>query len=135
MHLKALSISLLLASLILLVGCGGGGGNQSGGQQDGTPNEAGKQNERAANKGSGVKIALGTIAVVKPDERKVVLRPSTEVQGGERMIFKIVDGAKISLDNQPADMADVKERQRAQITYIVRNGRNLARDVALISRS
>jgi hypothetical protein len=80
-----------------------------------------------------VKIALGTITSVKPDQRKIILRPSTEIQGGERMIFKVIDKAEITLNDKPAEMTDMEEGQQAQIQYVVVNDVNRARAVGLIS--
>ena len=77
-------------------------------------------------------MALATIVSVKPDMRKIVLRPSTEQQRN-RLIFKVVDDAVITLNDQQAEMADVQEGQQAQITYVVVNEQNRARVVALIS--
>ena len=68
-----------------------------------------------------------------PDRRKIILRPSTEVQGGERMIFKVRDDAEISLNDQPAEMDGAQEGQQAQIEYIVVNEQNRARRVELIA--
>ena len=135
-----LAVLVLLAGL--LAGCGGGDQAENGSQND-SPDRAQKQGAKnqeeapnrqgAQNRAPQVKVALGTIISAKLDRRKIILRPSTEVQGGERMIFKVRDDAEISLNNQPAEMADVKEGQQAQIEYVVRNERNRARAVALIS--
>ncbi len=45
--------------------------------------------------------------------------------------FKLTKQAKITLDSKPAELADVKEGQQAQITYVVKN-QNLARQVVLV---
>jgi hypothetical protein len=133
------SIALFLLVFILLsgllAGCGGGG-NQSGNggsQGDGAPGEGEQQQGGAAQEDAGRKIALGTVVSVKPDRRRIVLRPTAEVQDGERVTFKVRKNAEITLDNKEAEMADVKEGQRAQIEYIVKNELNRARSVALIS--
>jgi hypothetical protein len=137
-------VSVLLAGL--LVGCGGGdqsgsGGSQGGdGQQQGQAQQgeaqqggAGEQGQAAQGDPPEVKIALGRVIAVVPDRRKIILRPSAEAQGGERMIFKVRDDAEISLDDQPAEMDGVQEGQQAQIEYIVVNEQNRARGVELIS--
>jgi hypothetical protein len=137
-------VSVLLAGL--LVGCGGGdqsgsGGSQGGdGQQQGQAQQgeaqqggAGEQGQAAQGDPPEVKIALGRVIAVVPDRRKIILRPSAEVQGGERMIFKVRDDAEISLNDQPAEMDSVQEGQQAQIEYIVVNELNRARRVELIS--
>jgi hypothetical protein len=126
----------LLMFILLLAGCGGGGdqsgngGSQDGGAPGGEEQQGGAAQEDAA---PAPKIALGTVVSVKPDKRKIFLRPTAEVQGGERMTFKVRKNAEITLDNKEAEMADVKEGQRAQIQYIVKNEVNRARSVALIS--
>ena len=137
-------VSVLLAGL--LVGCGGGdqsgsGGSQGGdGQQQGEAQQgeaqqggAGEQGQAAQGDPPEVKIALGRVIAVVPDRRKIILRPSAEVQGGERMSFKVRDDAEISLNDQPAEMDGVQEGQQAQIEYIVVNEQNRARRVELIA--
>ncbi len=126
-------VSVLLAGL--LVGCGGGDQSGSGGSQGGDGQQQGQAQQGEAQQGDPpeVKIALGRVISVVPDRRKIILRPSTEVQGGERMIFKVRDDAEISLNDQPAEMDGVQEGQQAQIEYIVVNELNRARRVELIS--
>jgi hypothetical protein len=139
MHLRGPSATLffivpILLATFLLTGCGGGG-DQSGdsGSQggDGEQGEA-AQGEAAQGEAPQAKIALGTVISAKPDRRKIILRPSTEQQG-DRITFKVIDGAEISLNDQQAEMADVQEGQQAQITYVVTNEQNRARVVELIS--
>jgi hypothetical protein len=139
MRFRGSSRVLLLGAFILLAGllagCGGGegqpGNNES--QNGGAP--GGKKEQGGAAQGDALqaKIALGTITSVRPDHRRIILRPSTEIQGGKRMVFKIIDKAEITLNDKPAEMTDVKEGQQAQIQYVVVNDVNRARVVALIS--
>ncbi len=139
MHLRRPSATLIfIASILLaglLAGCGGGG-DQAGnsGSQGGDGEQQGEATQGEGNQADTleVKIALGTIIAAKLDRRKVVLRPSTEQQG-DRLIFKVIDDAQITLDDQQAEMADVQEGQQAQITYVTVNEQNRARVVALIS--
>jgi hypothetical protein len=150
MHLRGLSAALLLVVSVLfaglLVGCGGagdqsgsggsqGGNGEQGGAAQGEGEQGGDGEQREAAQGDPpeVKIALGRVIAVVPDRRKIILRPSAEAQGGERMIFKVRDDAEISLDDQPAEMDGVQEGQQAQIEYIVVNEQNRARGVELIS--
>lgn len=145
MHLKKPSAALFLVASILLAGlltgCGGGGdqAGDSGSQKDkGQQGEAAQGNAAQNNAAQGEapqakKIAVGTVIAVVPDRRKIILRPSTEVQGSERMIFKVNDGAEISLDDQSAEMADAAEGQDAKIEYVVVKDQNRARVVELIS--
>jgi hypothetical protein len=143
MHLSRPSAALLLLVSVLLagllVGCGGGGDQSgSGGSQGGNEEQGGAAQGEGEQGGAAqgdppeVKIALGRVIAVVPDRRKIILRPSAEIQG-ERMIFKVRDDAEISLNDQPAEMDGVREGQQAQIEYIVVNEQNRARVVGLIS--
>ena len=131
------SIVPVLLALLLLAGCGGGGDQaQNGGSQGG--DGPGREKQGQAPQGNAAqgnaptaKLALGTIISAEPDRRNIILRPSTEVQGSKRMIFKVRRSTEISLDNKPAEMADVREGQQAQIRYVFVNDRNRAREVNL----
>ena len=131
------SIMPVLLALLLLAGCGGGGDQaQNGGSQGG--DGPGREKQGQAPQGNAAqgnaptaKVALGTIISAEPDRRKIILRPSTEVQGSKRMIFKVRRSTEISLNNKPAEMADVREGQQAQIRYVFVNDRNRAREVNL----
>ena len=150
MHLRGLSAALLLVVSVLLAGllvsCGGagdqsgsggsqGGNGEQGGAAQGEGEQGGDGEQREAAQGDPpeVKIALGRVIAAVPDRRKIILRPSAEIQGGERMIFKVRDDAEISLNDQPAEMDGVQEGQQAQIEYIVVNEQNRARRVGLIA--
>jgi hypothetical protein len=122
-------VSILLAGL--LPGCVGGGDQANGGSQGGEQGQA-AQGEGAQANAPQVKIALGKVIAVKPDRRKIILRPSTQEQG-DRLIFKVIDDAQITLDDQQAEIADVQEGQQAQIEYLAVNEQNKARVVELIS--
>jgi ABC-type Fe3+-hydroxamate transport system substrate-binding protein len=138
MHLRGPSAALLfIASILLaglLAGCAGGGDQAGNGGSQGGEGEQGQaaQGEGTQANALQFKIALGTIVSVKPDRRKIVLRPSTEQQG-DRLIFKVVDDAQITLNDQQAEMADVQEGQQAQIEYVTVNEQNRARTVELIN--
>lgn len=151
MRLRSPSAAFFFVVLVLLagllVGCGGGedqsgsGGSQDGdGEQQGEAAQGegeqagtGEQGEAAQGDPPEVKIALGRVIAAVPDRRKIILRPSAEVQGGERMVFKVRDEAEITLNDQPAQMDGVQEGQQAQIEYIVVNEQNRARRVELIA--
>ena len=79
-----------------------------------------------------MKIALGTIESVQPENRRVVLKPSTEIQGDEQMTFNVRKNAEIRVNGQEAEMADIKADQQAQIQYITKNERNRARAVEIV---
>ena len=63
----------------------------------------------------------------------MVIRPTTAEGDPEPMPFKIGKQATITLDDEAAELADMKEGQEAQIRYVVREEVNLAREVTLIS--
>ena len=131
--------SILLAGL--LAGCGGGDQAGDGSQDGGSGREQG-QVGKAAKKGKGEaakkvalrpKIALGTVIHVNPERRRMVIRAVTGKEDTKRMPFKIVPSATITLDDEVAELADIKDGQQAQVTYVVRNEVNRAREVTLIS--
>jgi hypothetical protein len=138
MHLRGTSAALIFIVSILfaglLAGCAGGG-DQSG--NGGAQGGEGEQDQAAQGEGAQAnapqfKIALGRVIAVKPDRRKIILRPSTEAQG-DRLVFKVTDNAQITLNEQPAEMADAQEGQQAKVEYITANEQNRARLVELIS--
>ena len=138
MHPRRPSVTPFLAAIILLTGliagCGAGDQSGNGGSQDGesggTKEQGGEAAEQGAPRG---KIALGTVTRVRPEGRKLVLKSITGEQGTEPMTFKIAKQATVTLDEQEAEVADIKEGQQAQITYVVKDELNLAREVTLIS--
>jgi ABC-type Fe3+-hydroxamate transport system substrate-binding protein len=137
MHLRGPQAALYFIACTLLAGllagCAGGGDQANNGGEQGGEGEQGQaaQGEGTQANALQFKIALGTIVSVKTDRRKIVLRPSTEQQG-DRLVFKVVDDAVITLDDQPVEMADVQEGQQAQIEYITVNEQNKARVVELV---
>jgi hypothetical protein len=138
MHLRRPSAALFFIAFILLAGllagCAGGGEQSGNGGSQGGEDQQGEAAQGEGNQADAPesKIALGRVISVKLDRRKIILRPSTEQQG-DRLVFKVVDDAQITLDDQQAEMADVQEGQQAQITYVVVNEQNRARVVGLIS--
>jgi hypothetical protein len=136
MYLRRPPAALFLVMAILfaglLAGCGGGD-QQSGNKEQGDDASGGAKKQAANKQASEPKIALGTIKSVKIDRRRIVLKPSSEEQGEKPIPFKTVRDATITLDNEKVELADIKEGQQAQITYVVRNERNMAREVSLIS--
>ncbi len=59
---------------------------------------------------------------------------STNEQKKEPAPFRVSKQAKVTLDDKPVELADIKEGQQAQITYVVKN-QNLAREVVLVGDS
>jgi hypothetical protein len=140
MHPRRPQTTLFLIASILLAGflAGCGGGDRSGG---GSGGEQGPAGEAAKKEGGKVakqaalrpKIALGTVTRVKPARKKMEIRAVTGKGVAKQMSFKITKNATITLDDEVAKLADIEDGQQAQITYVVRNEVNRAREVALIS--
>jgi hypothetical protein len=145
MHTRRLQTTLFLVASILLAGllAGCGGGDQSGnGAQDGGSGGGRGQAGVAAKMGEGKaakqavlrpKIALGTVKRVKPEHRKLVISAVTGKEDPKWMPFRIAKNATITLDDEVAELADIRNGQQAQVTYVVRNEVNRAREVTLIS--
>jgi hypothetical protein len=133
--------SIVLVLLLgFLAGCGGdqsgsgdsqGGGQQGGGEQAG--GQGGGQGYESADEGpSQKKVALGSIESVKPDKRKVVLKPSFEAQGGDQITFNVRKNAEIRVNDQEAELSDIKPGQQAQIEYVTKNDVNRAVSVEIV---
>jgi len=121
-HLRETSTAFLLIALLLLstllTGCGGGDQTGSGSQEGGSAQKKGSPPE--------TKIVIGMVRVVKPETRKVVLKPSTEEQGETAVPLKIGKNARITLDGKKAELSDIEKRQQAKIEYFVKDGVNQA---------
>jgi hypothetical protein len=135
MHSRRLSTALFLVVFVLLTGfladCGGD--DQSGNRsQDGGSGGKKEQGDGAPKtKVSPPKIAIGTIARVKPEKNLLALRPTTAKQGEKPIRFRVnPENAEIKLDDKEVELAGIKRGQHAQVKYIVRNEqRNVAREV------
>jgi hypothetical protein len=144
-HPRRPSTTLFLAGVILfaglLVGCGGGGQSANGsqdGESGGTKQQGGEAAKKEGNQAvkkarPRARIALGTVRSVNPESRELTLEPSTPAQGKVPIPFKIAKNATVTLDNKETELAQAGEGKQAQITYIVKNEVNVARQVALIS--
>jgi hypothetical protein len=137
---RSSSTALLFALLALLVGffaagCGGGGAggddqSESRRQGAGEAGQRGKEGE-TTRQGEGrpqLKIAPGTVESVDPEAGTLVLR----VTQGESMTFAILPRTEVKLDGEAAELADVREGQSAQVSYVVQEGENRARLVSAI---
>ena len=123
-----LAVPLLALLAALLAGCGGGeqqsGGSQDGGQEQGQQQESKKEAQET-------KIAVGNVVSVKPDKRRMVVQPSKQVEGPDKIPLNVRKTAEITLGDQKAEMGDIAEGQQAQANYIVKNDVNRAVSVQL----
>lgn len=74
------------------------------------------------------RVVQGEISSVKPDTRKLVLKPASSEQGentteqGEEVNqFKVAKDATITVLGKQAQLADLKEGQRVEVQYVVRD--------------
>ena len=129
--------SIVLVLLLgFLAGCGGdqsGSGESQGGGQQGGGEQGAKQGGKAADEGpSQAKVSLGTIESVQPDERKLVLKPSFEAQGGNQITFNVRKNAEIKVKDQPAELSEIQSVQQAQVEYVTKNDVNRAVSVQVV---
>ena len=132
--------SIVLVLLLgFLAGCGGdqsGSGESQDGQQGGgdqAGGQGGEQGGKAADEGpSQAKVSLGTIESVQPDERKLVLKPSFEAQGGNQITFNVRKNAEIQVKDQPAELSELQSGQQAQVEYVTKNDVNRAVSVEIV---
>jgi hypothetical protein len=138
----AFFVVLIVLLAGLLAGCGGGdqaeGGSQGDGseeaeQQNGGGGSAqgnqGKEKDKAAKE---VKIALGTVASVAPEENEFSLQPSAEEQGEEPIPFKVGQNSTVTIAGEEAELVALQEGQQAQVRYVTVDGKNRARAVQVI---
>ena len=129
--------SIVLVLLLgFLAGCGGdqsGSGESQGGGQQGGGEQGAKQGGKAADEGpSQAKVSLGTIESVQPDERKLVLKPRFEAQGGDQITFNVRKNAEIQVKDQPAELSELQSGQQAQVEYVTKNDVNRAVSVQVV---
>ena len=118
---------LVLLSTALLAGCGGGG--QSEGSGDGGGGQ--DQQQESKKEAQETKIAVGNVVAVQPDRRRMVVQPSQQAEGTEKVPINVRKTAEITLGDQKAEMGDIAEGQQAQAEYIVKNDVNRAVSVQL----
>jgi len=133
MHLRRPATALLLTTIILIAGlltsCGGGdqsgGGSQNRAQQNGDAKRQSKGNAPEE------KIALGTVNFVNPETERFTVVPRIDEQGKKPIIFKFTPKARVTLGGEEVKLEDMEKGQQAQVKYVVREDRNLARTVQL----
>jgi hypothetical protein len=65
------------------------------------------------------KRARGEIKSVKPDARKLILKPSSTEQGEGAIHFKLAQDATVTVLGKEGQLADVEAGQQAEIQYFV----------------
>ena len=131
MRTRVPAVTLFSIVLVLLLGfLAGCGGDQSG---SGESQGGGKQGGKAADEGpSQAKVSLGTIESVQPDERKLVLKPSFEAQGGDQITFNVRKNAEIQVNDQAAELSELQSGQQAQVEYVTKKDVNRAVAVQVV---
>ena len=120
-------VPLLALLAALLAGCGGG--EQSGGSQEGGQGQ--DQQQEPKKEAQETKIAVGNVVAVQPDRRRMVVQPSQQAEGTEKVPINVRKTAEITLGGEKAEMGDIAEGQQAQATYVVKNDVNRAVSVQL----
>ena len=137
MHRRRPSVVLYLVAFVLLAGllagCGGGDQSGNGAEKQGGGAEKQSGGEGQKGKASKPKIALGTVVFINPETERFTLRPSTEEQGKEPIVFRLMPKAQITLNDEEATLEDMEQGQQAQVEYVAVDGKNRARTVTLFS--
>ncbi len=120
---------LALLSAALLAGCGGGG--QTEGSGDGGGGQDQQQQEQPKKEAQETKIAVGNVVAVQPDRRRMVVQPSQQAEGPDKIPLNVRKTAEITLGDEKAEMGDIAEGQQAQAEYVVKNDVNRAVSVQL----
>ena len=125
-------VSLLALLAALLAGCGGGEqteGSGDGGQ--GQDQQQDQQQQESKKEAQETKIAVGNVVAVQPDRRRMVVQPSQQAEGPDKVPLNVRKTAEITLGDQKAEMGDIAEGQQAQAEYVVKNEVNRAVSVQL----
>jgi hypothetical protein len=123
-------VPLLALLAALLAGCGGG--EESGGsQQDGGQGQDQQQQQKSKKEARETKIAVGNVIDVQPDRRRMVVQPSQQAEGPDKVPLNVRKTAEITLGGEKAEMGDITEGQQAQAEYVVKNDVNRAVSVQL----
>ena len=122
-------VPLLALLAALLAGCGGG--EQSGGSQKEGGGQGQDQQQESKKAAQETRIAVGNVVAVQPDRRRMVVQPSQQAEGAEKVPINVRKTAEITLGGEKAEMVDIAEGQQAQARYIVKNDVNRAVSVQL----
>lgn len=78
---------------------------------------------------SGKESLSGVVKSTDVDKRKFKVKP----QGEDAQVFKYnPENVKIELNGEEASPAEIEEGQQAEIEYVVREDRNVARSISLM---
>lgn len=107
MFFRVLAVVFVVAMTAgFAVGCGGGGQEQES--------------------------VTGVVKSFEQEDRRLRLKP----QGEEAQVFKYnPEDIEVTLDGEEAAPGDIEEGQRATISYVVREDRQLARSIELEERN
>jgi hypothetical protein len=73
--------------------------------------------------------ATGVVKSAGVDKRRLKVKP----QGEDAKVFKYnPENVKVELNGEEASPAEIEEGQRAEIEYVVREDRNVARSISLM---
>ena len=118
---------LALLSAALLAGCDGGGQTEGSGDGGGGQD----QQQESKKEAQETKIAVGNVIAVQPDRRRMVVQPSQQAEGPDKVPLNVRKTAEITLGDQKAEIGDIVEGQQAQAEYVVKNDVNRAVSVQL----
>ena len=120
---------LALLAAALLAGCGGG--EESGGSQQNGGQGQDQQQQESKKEAQETKIAVGNVIAVHPDRRRMVVQPSQQANGPDKVPLNVRKTAEITLGDQKAEIGDIVEGQQAKAEYVVKNDVNRAVSVQL----
>jgi len=114
-------LALIVLLAVFVAGCGGGESNSGGGE--GKSEQQGDADKGASKKQEGkdkpkTKTALGKIGSVKPDDKRIVLRPSSEDKDAKPMKFKLRPKGRIIAEGKEVKLDEVESGQQAKIEYV-----------------
>lgn len=125
---------LMFFLMISVAACGGGGQSDSGSQGGNSSGDATAQQkawEEAQQGGSTLKSSTvkGTLGGVKVDKNRFALRPEG---GGDPMRFRInPENLEVTSNGNAASPQNLKDRQKVEVRYVEKNGKNLAQAVQI----
>ena len=122
---------LALLSAALLTGCGGGGQTEGSGDGGGGQDQQQDQQQESKKEAQKTRIAVGNVIAVQPDRRRMVVQPSQQAEGPDKVSLNVRKTAEITLGDEKAEMGDIAEGQQAQARYVVKNDVNRAVSVQL----